>query len=267
MSRNLCCAVCGLTLAALWLSPASLSAQEEVLSYFYGSGVHNFYERDYFEAKADLSAAIDGGSNDPRVYYYRALANMRTGNSPAAQRDLQKGAELEAADVDQFYPVAKSLERVQGRDRLELERYRALARAQARQRQMRRDAERYEQRRRAEAQVLRNVPLGPPPAPLQPSAVVPATATEPSAQPAEVTPFDEKPAAATPAPPKPATVGLFDEPPAEKPADKKPAATKPAVEKPAADPAADEAGAAEMKDDEGAKNETTEEDPFADDGK
>ena len=261
MLRNHCCTVCGLTLAFVWLSAGPVSAQDAVLSHFYGSGVHNYYERDYFNALADLSVAIDGGSQDPRVYYYRALANFRTGNSAAARRDLQKGAELESADVDQFYPVGKSLERVQGRERLTIERYRAVARAEARQRQRQRDEARYEQRRRAEGQVLRRVPLGPAPAPLRPAPKAPAApvaAGEPSEPPAEppaaATPFDDPPAA------EPAESSPFGEEPAEEMPPDEPAAEPPAVEPDADDPFGDQD--AEMPTDEPADEASGEDDPF-----
>jgi hypothetical protein len=240
MLRNFFATVCGLSLAIAWLSAGSLSAQDEVLSQFYGTGVHNYWDRDYDAAMTELSASIDGGSRDPRVYYYRGLTHSKRGDSYSAQADMQRGAALESADVDQFYPVGKSLERVQGADRKALERYRSLARAQARQRQVTRDAARYEQRRRAEADVLRAVPLAPPPAALLPAPVPPApapaeppAAQPPGAKPAEPSPFDEKPAAT-------------------KPADKPPAAKPPAAEPPAKpesdDPFGDAAGAdPEMK--------------------
>ena len=247
MLRNFSETVSGLTLAMAWLSAGPLSAQDEVLSQFYGTGVHNYWDRDYDAAMTELSASIDGGSRDPRVYYYRGLTHSKRGDSIAAQADMQRGAALESADVDQFYPVGKSLERVQGTDRKALERYRSLARAQARQRQVTRDAARYEQRRRAEADVLRAVPLAPPPAALLPAPVAPApapaeppAAQPPATKPAEPSPFDEKPAAT-------------------KPADKPPAAEPPA--KPESDdPFGDAAGAdPEMKADEAPAAEKPEE--------
>jgi hypothetical protein len=259
MFRKLDATRCGLALAIAGLLTPALCGQEAVLSQFYGSGVHNFYERDYFQAMSDLSAAIDGGTRDPRAYYYRGLVHQNLGNSAAAQRDMQKGAELESADVNQFYPVGKSLERVQGSQRLALERYRALARAQAHERQVRRDAARYEQLRRAESQVLRQAPLGPPPAPLRPAAgVAPAAATAPI-QPgpaAPTPPPEEKPAA--PAEPTP-----FDEAPSDKPADAAPPAA-PAADSPFEGAAADDA---EMKADAPADDKKEEENPFLDEPK
>ncbi len=128
MLKRFGCIVVALALAVAWLSAEPLLAQNAVLNEFYGSGVHNYYERDYFAAVTDLNTAIDGGSQDPRAYYYRGLARMRSGDSAGAHEDMKKGAALESADINQFYPVAKSLERVQGSERQTLERYRSLAR-------------------------------------------------------------------------------------------------------------------------------------------
>jgi hypothetical protein len=264
MLKNPGSIACGMTLSIACLSAGLLSAQEAVLSQFYGSGVHNFYERDYFQAMSDLSAAIDGGTRDPRAYYYRGLVQQRLGDAAAAGRDMQKGAELESADVNQFYPVGKALERVQGSQRLALERYRALARAQAHERQIRRDAARYEQLRRAESQVLRQAPLGPPPAPLRPSPVAPAAAVEPAERPATPTPpqpLEDKPA--VPTEPSP-----FDVPAEDEPAEEKPADAAPAV-KPEDDPFGDAAATdeAEMKADAPAEDAKEEENPFLDEPK
>jgi hypothetical protein len=210
---------------------------------FYGNGVHNFYDRDFFQAMDNLSVAIDGGSRDPRTYYYRGLAKLRAGDTYGAHEDMQMGAQLESADVDGFYPVARSLERVQGADRARLERYRAQARAVNRQRQLRRDAVRYEQRRRNESQVLRSVPVGPPPAPL---GIAPAGGVAPAAKPAPTPPAPIPPAApaddpfSTPAAPAeaPAADDPFAAPetaPAEAPPAAAPAEAPPAAEPPAGD--------------------------------
>ncbi len=113
-------------------------AQDPILNELYGSGVHEYFGGGYQKAIADLSEAIDGGSKDPRVYYFRALAWWRLGEMPKAQADLATGAKMESADINGFYPVSKSLERVQGAGRLLLERYRVQARAEAYRRQEKR---------------------------------------------------------------------------------------------------------------------------------
>ena len=110
-----------------------LSAQEAVLNEFYGSGVHNYFAGNLDRAVSDLIAAINGGSKDPRAFYYRALAKMKLGQQDSATLDLSMGATLETADVNQFYPVGKALERIQGSTRAQIERYRAVARAEVNQ--------------------------------------------------------------------------------------------------------------------------------------
>jgi hypothetical protein len=175
-------AACGFTLALVSLSAGSVSAQDAVLAEFYGSGVHHYFAGNPAQAASDLTAAIDGGTKDPRAYYFRALAEMKLGRQDAAAADMKKGAALESADINQFYPVGKSLERVQGPARLAIERYRAVARVETHRRQQQRDAVRYEQRRHAEEKVLRSPSLSPPPP--KPS--------QPVAEPADEDPFEDK---------------------------------------------------------------------------
>jgi hypothetical protein len=237
MTARLCCG-----LALLLVSVANVSAQDAVLAEFYGSGVHQYFAGNTPQAVADLTAAIRGGTKDPRAYYFRALAELQMGQQKEATADLQKGAELESTDLNQFYPVGKSLERVQGSARLTIERYRAVARAQAHDRQRKRDAVRYEQRRRAEAAVLRT------PQPAPPAAAEKASAAEPvpPTPAAEEDPFAED--KGTPAPPEPDSAEpaaeAADSPfeaDADKPAEEmkdEAAADKPAADE--ADPFADE---------------------------
>jgi len=226
MLKKIVCVSCGLVFVAVG---ARLPAQDAVLNEFYGSGVHHYFAGHADQAASDLTAAIRGGTKDPRAYYFRALAEMQMGQQTQATADLQKGAALESADLNQFYPVGKSLERVQGSARLAIERYRAVARAQALDQQRKRASARYEQRRRAEAAVLRSsVPAGEVEA-------AKASAAEPlPAKPAEEDPFaDDK------APPTPDSE--MPEPEAEPAAADAPKA-EPAADAPAADedPFADE---------------------------
>ncbi len=175
-------AACGFTLALAGLSTGSVAAQDAALVEFYGTGVHHYFAGNPAQAAGDLTAAIDGGTKDPRAYYFRALAEMKLGRQDVAAADMKKGAALESADINQYYPVGKSLERVQGPARLAIERYRAVARVETHQRQQQRDAVRYEQRRHAEEKVLRSPSLAPPPP--KPS--------KPVAQPSDEDPFDDK---------------------------------------------------------------------------
>lgn len=275
MTRTAAFASAVFALLLLAASAGPLLAQDAVLAQFYGRGVHQYFAGNYDSAAADLTTAIDGGSKDPRAYYFRALTSLRRGDSYSADSDLRVGASLESADVSQFYPVGKSLERVQGADRKTVERHRAIARAEAFQRRHDRDLLRYEQRRRAESQVLRSSGVAPLVKPPAPAAAEPPV---PGPEPADDDPFADKPettpaakpaaaAADKPVPPPPVA-----QPPTTEPAEDMRAeapAAEPAADPFAEEPAADAKPAAEEKPAEppAAEPKAGEEDPFADDPK
>src|SRR5438105_15887797 len=82
---------------------AILAADEAVLEQLYGNGVHAFNDGDYAGASRHLTAAIQGGSHDPRAYYFRGLASLSLGKQQDAVADFQKGAELETGDASGVY--------------------------------------------------------------------------------------------------------------------------------------------------------------------
>lgn len=175
-------------------------ADDAALTDVFGAGVHAYNARDYQRAYRDFASAIDAGSRDPRVYYYRGLCNLVFGRSKEAQSDFSRGSQLEATDLDQFYDVSKSLERVQGRARLAVEQHRAAARVAAVQQREKLRLERYGVLRPGESAGGENVPAG---------GAQPAPPASPAAPAKPMgNPFGESPAA----PPAPA--------PAEKPAEK-----------------------------------------------
>jgi len=241
---------CGSTVAWGWTVALALTfaftapalAQTDVLNELYGSGVHAFNSGQYRDAYNDLTMAIRSGSKDPRVYYYRGLAYLRLGRPQEAQSDFRKGASLEMADTDRFYPVSKSLERIQGQARAQIERYRSSARLVAYQTRERQRYERYERIRKNEPNVLMTP---------EEATEMPSPAKESGTEPAEE-PEVEMPAEK----PEPDEADAFAEKEAKEAAEEMPA-EKPADE---ADPFADE-GDKEMpaeKADEG-------DDPFAED--
>lgn len=205
--------------AVFFFCTATLLAQEATLSQVYGRGVHAYFSQDYRQAYEYFTSAIDGGSQDPRCWYFRGLTYLQLGRQQEAEMDFQKGGELEAQDVNKFYNVSRALERIQGNTRITLERYRAKARLAAMQQAEKLRALRYEQIRRQEARVL-----------------------EEQAEAAAKTP-PELPK--QPAPPKEAVFGAgpLEEKPAAQPA--KPPAKEPAKEavpQPAENPFAPEPG-------------------------
>lgn len=121
------------------LTNASVEAQDVMLQ-VYGEAVHDYFAGNYQQAQQRLTQVVDAGSRDPRAYFFRGLANQRIGFEDAANEDFRIGSELEAK-YGGTEIVGRALTRVQGGDRLKLEKYRTEARMalfQQRQR-MRRD--------------------------------------------------------------------------------------------------------------------------------
>lgn len=209
--------------------------QFDALEELYGNGVHAYNGGNFAEAYNELTRALENGSADPRVYYYRGLSYLKLGRPQEARRDFADGAKLEMADTDRFYNVSKSLERVQGRPRALLERFRAEARLAAFHTREQARFERYERIRQNEPDVL----LNPSPGEGQPAeagADEPAAGAKPAA---EMTDDEAPPAADTDA----------DSAEEKKPAEEKPEPAAPAeeadpAEKPADKPAEDSAEAA-----------------------
>ena len=115
-----------LVAGCLLVSAAAASAQDPLTAQLYGSGVHAFFSGDSKGAYESLTAAIEGGSQDPRVFYFRGFTEQRMGRPQDAEADFQKGAELEGGDMNGVFPVSKSLERIQGSRRgPALEKYRS----------------------------------------------------------------------------------------------------------------------------------------------
>lgn len=160
------------------LAVAGMSfAQDPVLTRLYGSGVHAYFAGKYAKAHEFLTKAIDMGFNDPRAYYFRGLAYLKLGRPEEAEDDFRKGAEIEAGDIGLVYDVGRSLERIQGRARLLLERHRFAARMAALERAERIRRERYgEERARQRGFILEQAqPLPSPPPPAAGGATSPSS--------------------------------------------------------------------------------------------
>jgi hypothetical protein len=124
------------------------------LAAVYGQGVHAFHAGDYQRSYDDLSQAIVAGTQDPRAYYFRGLAALRLGRLDEAEADFSSGAEREMNESGDWR-VGRALERVQGVDRLRLERHRARARITAVQADREAARRRYSEIDEAQDEVLR----------------------------------------------------------------------------------------------------------------
>ncbi len=128
----------------------------------YGRGVHAFFAGRLQQSEQLFSQVVAAGSQDPRVYYFRAMARLRLGQRVEAEQDMRLGASLEAENPGSQYVVGRSLERVQGTGRRVLENFRRqarLERAQSIRLQSRQRYERLEQRGPAVLHQDQPVPL------------------------------------------------------------------------------------------------------------
>ncbi len=244
------CKVALFAAGVLLVGISSSRADEAVLDQLYGNGVHYYFGSDYSRAYDSLSAAIRGGSKDPRAYYFRGLAEMRLGREPDATADFTKGAELESADANGRYFVGQSLERIQGPTRAALEQYRENARAVALERSVHNQQSVFVDRQGAESQVLRR---SVPPVEMTPAPPPDQAVAKPAAPPAKARPQPpvvanekaavEKPADAAADPFAPAPAGnpaaepaSGTAPPDKAPPDKAPPDKAPADQAPGDDP-------------------------------
>ncbi len=119
-----------LVTALLALAAANCLAQDAMLEELYGRGVHAYFAGNIRAAFDSLNASIQSGSRDPRAFYYRGIVLNRLGRPDEAAADFRKGTELEMLGGEP-YPVGKSLERIQGPERIMLETHRRAATSRA----------------------------------------------------------------------------------------------------------------------------------------
>ena len=160
MTRNLLVHA-GLALSIILttiLTTGTLQAQQDrLLADLYGRGVHAYFDGQLEVSHKLLSEVIEQKTQDPRAYYFRGVVLTRLGRAELATKDFDAGATLEAKDVQQVYPVNRSLQRVQGKVRLTLETHRKEARLALRKYEEERRRVRYEALKAAEKDVLRSV--------------------------------------------------------------------------------------------------------------
>ncbi len=206
-------AVAGVALAALSGNLAA-GADEPVTKQLYGSGVHAYFAKEYKEAYDLLSTAIGNKSQDPRVYYFRGLAQWQLGRPDEAKADFKAGADLEATAGDDLFNIDKALERIQGKARLQIQDARQVARANAVQRRLTEEERRYNRIRDNEPFILQGV---------APPAKAPAKKGEPVAP-------EAAPKKADPPKANPASEPAKNEPAKNEPAKNEPAAAEPTSE-------------------------------------
>lgn len=90
---------------------------------FFGSGLALYFNKRYFEAEKAFLAAVEHERQDARYHYYLGLARLAQ-KKPEAVESFEFASMKERQGKPNRAAVSKSLERVQGSARLELNRYR-----------------------------------------------------------------------------------------------------------------------------------------------
>ena len=158
-------------------------AQNAILAQLYGQGVHAYYSGDSMKAYDLLSKAIDGGSKDPRAFYFRGLTAVSSGREFESETDYRAGAELEAKG--NFGPSeGQALSRIQGSHRMKIESMRQQAQFEHQAAAADRSKARYQGIEAASGSVLSE-----PPAAAQPNRRPAPPATPPAAASAGSDPF------------------------------------------------------------------------------
>ena len=219
------------TLALVMLA-APAWGQDVASEELFGRGVHAYHSGTMQESYDLLSRAVEAGSVDPRAYYFRGLAALSMGMEDAAHEDFSVGAEMEAADATTRYTVDASLERVQGRTRLQLERYRTAGRANARNRRLDEIRSRYGELRESDKSYLFRNPNPAPssardPFQVEPGDINPGKPQDPAPEPEAEQPTTQAPPATQP--PRVANRPMPEPPVVEKPAVEPPAPAEPPV--------------------------------------
>ena len=167
MTRLSLCA--GLLLAVTSMGSPCRGSDLAVLAEEFGRGVHAYYGGQLDVANKHLSAAIDGGSRDPRSFYFRGIVLWQQGNEEAAKEDWTKGSEIEALYGDAVY-IGRSLARFQGEPRLVLEGIRKDARMKVLTNQLKRSDQRLAELGVRSVPVTEYRPIAPGPAAKDPFA-------------------------------------------------------------------------------------------------
>lgn len=114
--RFLAVCICALTATVC----SRLNAQTMLHDKVYAEALEAFWRQDYARSKDLLSQQINMGVDDPRLFYFRGLANGKLGIKAEAVSDIENAAMLEFS-VRTRVDIGSALERIQGPARRKIE--------------------------------------------------------------------------------------------------------------------------------------------------
>jgi tetratricopeptide (TPR) repeat protein len=136
-----------------------IANEAEVL---YGKGVHAFFDGDYKSALTIFGRVEYLASEDPRPYFFSALARYRLDNGSAeADKYFKKAAKLEwEGRAVREYNVSDALRRIQGKERLHIEQYRTQAKIEWQKAKSISDDIKYGQQTKNDKKIIADVAKG-----------------------------------------------------------------------------------------------------------
>ncbi|MGL4593479.1 MAG: hypothetical protein ACRCUY_01980 [Thermoguttaceae bacterium] len=137
---------------------AAVFASDTEAESLYGKAVHAFFDQNYRESVQLLTQVEKLGSEDPRPYYFMALAHQRMKKEDKADIYFKKAAQLEQeGETKRDYDVSNALKRIQGKERLGIEKYRKEAKLEFQNREDRRKTAKYANNKQDGLDVVRTM--------------------------------------------------------------------------------------------------------------
>jgi hypothetical protein len=120
--------VCAAAVLSCRLCSAGVFDKETQAEDLYGQGVHAFFGGEYDAATDLFRQSKELVSQDPRVYFFLALSYRRLQKDDLAEPLFEKAAQLEL-NVQRYrdYNVSDALRRIQGNERIFVEKFREQA--------------------------------------------------------------------------------------------------------------------------------------------
>jgi tetratricopeptide (TPR) repeat protein len=100
--------------------PVASGVPSELVRDLYMLGYHAYWSGQPQKALDSLDQAVSFGADDARSWYYKGFAELDMGRREEAEKSLARAVQLHAQRPTDV-AIAKSLERVQGRLRVELQ--------------------------------------------------------------------------------------------------------------------------------------------------
>ena len=129
--------------------------KEDRAEKLYDRAVHAFFDQKYDDVIEMLDKIDEMRITDPRPYYFLALAHHRLDNEEKSVETLQKAAKLEWGERGvSDYNVSDAIRRIQGNERIFIEKYRKAAREEWEKAETKRKEAKYRDKKKEGREIL-----------------------------------------------------------------------------------------------------------------